>query len=333
MNLSLRQGIAPLRRALADLRRAALRRHGEAGGPRPDRRMSPGDVAVPPVTITTRSGIRVHGIQTGFVAIKTAQVSLRRPAALRLLSIILDQRWTGLLPILTWVIEHPEGLLVVDTGECAAASDSDSYLADDPPNRWFYGRNLGLFVTPAEELAAQLRGLGLPPEQVRTVVMTHLHGDHAGGLGWFPNATFLVSRAEHAGHLRQPLGALRTHWPAGWSPQLVEYRDPAFGPFPACQRLTRAGDLVLVPTHGHSYGHQSLLLLDGERTYCFAGDLTFSQDQLLAQGLQGIAQDLGHARQALERTLRLARSTPTVFLPSHDPASLARLATGAVVPS
>jgi hypothetical protein len=46
-------------------------------------------------------------IQTGFVAIKTAHARLQGCAPLRLLSIIADPRWTALLPILAWVIEHP----------------------------------------------------------------------------------------------------------------------------------------------------------------------------------------------------------------------------------
>jgi glyoxylase-like metal-dependent hydrolase (beta-lactamase superfamily II) len=144
-----------------------------------------GEIAGRPVSITTRSGIRIHGIQTGVLAIKQAHAHLRRPAALRLLSIVLDTTWTPLLPLLTWVIEHPEGLFVIDTGERAAASDIDKYMAGDPANRWFFKRNLPLFVTAAEELPSQLRGLGLAPEAVQTVVLTHLHGDHTGGLASF----------------------------------------------------------------------------------------------------------------------------------------------------
>lgn len=300
---------------------------------RPSRPAAIGELAVPPVSVTTRSGVRVHGIQTGVLAIKRAHAHLRRPAALRLLSIVLDPTWTSLLPILTWVIAHPEGLFVIDTGERAAASDIDTYMASDPANRWFFKRNLPLFVTPAEELATQMRGLGLTPEAARTVVLTHLHGDHAGGLGFFPNAEFLVARAEYEGHLRQPMGAVRSLWPAGWAPRLVEHSGPALGPFPATLALTRAGDLLLLPTPGHSYGHQSVLLRDGERSYLLAGDLAFSEAQLSAQGLQGIAQNLGQARASLERTWRFVQSTPTVFLPSHDPLALQRLRDGATVPT
>jgi glyoxylase-like metal-dependent hydrolase (beta-lactamase superfamily II) len=295
---------------------------------RPARAADPNEIAVPPVSITTRSGIRIHGIQTGFVAIKTAHARLKGFAPLRLLSIIQDTQWTELLPILAWVIEHPEGLFVVDTGEVAAATDIDTYLANDPPNRWFFKRNLPLFVTPAEELAAQMRGLGLEPEAVRTVIMTHLHGDHAGGLGFFPNAEFLIARDEYTGHQRQPMGAVSSLWPAGFAPTLIDYTGPALNPFPASFPVTNAGDLSVVPTPGHSYGHQSVILRDGEQSYFFAGDLAFSSAQLREQGLQGIAQDLDKARDALTRTLAFTRQTPTIFLPTHDPQSLTRLRTG-----
>jgi N-acyl homoserine lactone hydrolase len=298
---------------------------------RPNRLIPSDVVGVPPVTITTHSGIRVHGIQTGVLAIKTAHAQLRGPVSLRFLSIIQDTHWTPLLPILTWVIEHPEGLIVIDTGERAAASNIATYITRDPVSRWFYQRNLPLFITPAEELAAQLRSLGLTPEDVQTVVLTHLHGDHAGGLGFFPQATFLVARTEYEGQLRQPFGAVASLWPPGWSPQLVDYTGPPIGLFRGSQPITKAGDLLLVPTPGHSYGHQSVILVDTDRSFFFAGDVAFSQAQLVAQGLQGIAYDVKLARTALTQTLHYTRATPTVFLPSHDPLALERLASGTPV--
>ncbi len=303
-----------------------------AGGQRrPTRPLPATAVAAGPVSITTTAGIRIHGIQTGVLAIKTAHAAVRAPGLLRFVSIVLDPHWSPLLPVLTWVIEHPTGLVVVDTGEVAAASDSDSYMAADPVNRWIYARNIPLFVTPAEELATQMRSLGLDPAAVRTVVLTHLHGDHTGGLGAFPNATFLVARAEYEGQLRQPFGAVASLWPIGWLPQLVDYTGPAVEPFLASYSLTPTGDLTIVPTPGHSYGHQSVLLHDGDCSYLFAGDLAFSEAQLLASGLQGIAYDLEAARRTLEQTLAFTRRTPTVFLPSHDPQALERFARRATV--
>ena len=63
--------------------------------------------------------MRIHAIQTGTVAIKTRQLCGRGRGALRPINTLLDTTWTEPLPIYAWVIEHPEGLIVVDTGETA----------------------------------------------------------------------------------------------------------------------------------------------------------------------------------------------------------------------
>ena len=68
--------------------------------------------------------MRMHAIQTGTVAIKTRQMSGRGHGPLRLVNTLLDATWTEPLPIYAWVIEHPEGLIVVDTGDTAHTSES-----------------------------------------------------------------------------------------------------------------------------------------------------------------------------------------------------------------
>src|SRR5215204_7569088 len=95
------------------------------------------------------------------------------------------------LPIYAFAIEHPEGVIVVDTGEDARASQR-SYFA-----RWHPGlRAFREWVEPEQEIGPQLERLGIRPGDVRWVVMTHLHTDHAGGLHHFPDNEILVTRTE-----------------------------------------------------------------------------------------------------------------------------------------
>ena len=63
---------------------------------------------------------RIHALQTGCVQIKLAQLRRRRGGPAR---VLLDSTWTGWLPIHAWAIEHPEGVIVVDTGETARTSE------------------------------------------------------------------------------------------------------------------------------------------------------------------------------------------------------------------
>ena len=80
-----------------------------------------------PASITTASGLRVHGIQTGWITIKTNHYRLRGPESLRFPSIVADTSWTEPKPMLSWLIEHPEGLIMIDTGERAGARDLGTY--------------------------------------------------------------------------------------------------------------------------------------------------------------------------------------------------------------
>ena len=66
--------------------------------------------------------MKIHAIQTGTVAVKTRQVEGVGHGRRRLLNTFLDRTWTEPLPIYAFAIEHPEGVIVVDTGETARNS-------------------------------------------------------------------------------------------------------------------------------------------------------------------------------------------------------------------
>ena len=136
--------------------------------------------------------MKVHTIQTGTVAVKSRQREGLGRGARRLASTFLDRRWTDPLPILAWAIEHSEGLIVVDTGETARTSQPGYFPRWHP----YFRTGLREWVTQEEEVGPQLGRLGLSPREVRGVVLTHLHTDHAGGLHHFPNSQILVSRVE-----------------------------------------------------------------------------------------------------------------------------------------
>src|SRR5919112_801749 len=137
--------------------------------------------------------MRVHAIQTGTVEIKENQRRGRGHGPVRLANTLLDGGWTGPLPVWCWVVEHPEGVIVVDTGTSAKV------LVPGFLPKWnpYYRRNVRFSVRPEEEVGPRMRELGIPPEEVRWVVLTHLHVDHDGSLHHFPNAEVLVGRWEY----------------------------------------------------------------------------------------------------------------------------------------
>lgn len=267
--------------------------------------------------------MKIHAIQTGTVAIPPNQRQGKGTGIMRLINTFTDRRWTEPLPIYVWVIEHPEGVIVVDTGETAQATEPGYFPSWHP-----YFKKVKEWVTPEQEVGPQLQAIGIGPNDVRWVIMTHLHTDHAGGLHHFPKSEILVVRRAFelaVGFAGQVRGFLPHRWPSWFAPKLIDLAPQSFGPFPSSLKVTHAGDIVLVPTSGHTKGHASVVLQDSELTYFFAGDASYTQQLMLGQQIDGVALNARAAQQTLQRIRQFVQETSTVYLPTHDPASRERL--------
>jgi glyoxylase-like metal-dependent hydrolase (beta-lactamase superfamily II) len=250
----------------------------------------------------------------------------------RLLNTLLSRAWTEPLPIYAWLIEHPRGLVLVDTGENARVMQP-GYLP-----RWnlFLRLTRRETVTAAQEIGPQLRQLGFEPDAVQWVILTHLHLDHTGGLGYFPQAECWVARQELeatrglAGTLS---GYLPQHWPRWFSPRLVDFTHPPVGPFPASFAVPELDGITLVPTPGHTRGHLSVVVRDGGETTFIAGDASYTQALMLEGCVDGVAPDETAARETLTRIRQFVSQAPTVYLPSHDPEAARRLRERRVAPA
>ena len=268
--------------------------------------------------------MKIHAIQTGVVAITTKWREGAGNGRLRLVNTLLDREWTDPLPIYAFAIEHPEGVIVVDTGETSRVAEPGYFPRWQP----FFRFAVREQVRPEQEIGPQLEQLGILPSDVRRVVMTHLHTDHAGGLHHFPDTEILVSRAE-LDYAAGPLGRVRGYpnkrWPASFNPIVIDLPAVPFGPFPASMALTEAGDVTLVPAAGHTPGQLAVVVQDGDHAVFLAGDSSYTQDALLHRMVDGVGPDEAAERLTHERILTYAAQTPTVYLPAHDPDTTARL--------
>jgi N-acyl homoserine lactone hydrolase len=269
--------------------------------------------------------MKIHAIQTGTVAIKTRQIEGAGHGIGRRARMFLDREWAGALPIYAFAIEHPEGVIVVDTGETARTSERDYFPRWHP----FFRYGLREWVGPDEEIGPQLQQLGIATGDVRRVVLTHLHTDHAGGLHHFPHNEILVSRADldHASGLAGRLrGYTNQRFPRWFDPTVVELPPVPYGPFPQSLPLTDAGDVTIVPLPGHTPGQMGVVVEDGDHTVLLAGDSSYTEELMLRGVVDGPTVDDALARRTHERIRRLAAETPTVYVVAHDPLSADRLA-------
>ncbi len=273
----------------------------------------------PLTTITTPSGIRIHALATGWVRIKAAHFEARGPTALRIPAILGGRRWVGWMPVWSYLVEHPERTVLVDTGVSPALAQP-GYAACDPNNAFFYGRNLRFAAAPDETLAGRLAQLGVAPEAIDDVLITHFHADHSGGLATVPAARVWAGPGNWPSHI----GALTCTLPAGFEPTEIPWDGPAVAGADASHALSTDGALAFVPLPGHTPGHAGLLVQDGDRRWLVAGDATFDLDQTARTAIAGVSEHVGHARQT-QRHLQAAVEGGAVLLPAHDPTVPERL--------
>lgn len=274
--------------------------------------------------------IKVTAIETGKARMKTAQRVGRgdRGAIGRKIDIFRDRQWVEPVPILCYLIEHPEGRFLVDTGDTWRNS-VPGYLPGWNP---FY-RQVSIKVAPHEEVGPRLAAMGVDPASV-TVILTHFHHDHTGGLDHFPHSRIIGPRANYAistGLRGMLTGCLPQRWPIWLKPELVDMDGPAIGPFPASHPVTRDGRIALVPTPGHVAGHVSVVVRGDGITWFLAGDATYSQANLLAEETDGVTNDPATSLATLRAIRQFAGQQPTILLPAHDPQAAARLVSGEIM--
>ena len=184
------------------------------------------------------------------------------------------------LPVFAYLIEHPKGLILADTGWCREISpdgvyDPKAVSAVLPPQL------AALFhpVLPkGMAVHEQLAGLGIKPEDLRYVLLTHLDADHVAGLRHVKGAQhILLPEDEYFWSCRT---VFRARQPRSlWMQYPIErryYRGSPLGPNRWAIDLFGDESVQLVNVPGHTDGQAAILLRDHGRFVLLAADAAYS---------------------------------------------------------
>ncbi len=226
-----------------------------------------------------------------------------------------DERNRIPLALRCLLVEHPDGLVLVDTG---IGNKQDEKFTG------IYGvENAG--EPGPTRLEDALSAVGYRPGDVRWVVNSHLHFDHAGGNTArrpdgtvalaFPEATYVIQRRELQFAMR-PNERTR-----------ASYLPPNYDPVAASGRLRLVdGEVELLPgiaflpTPGHVPFHQSVLVRDRGETACFLADLVPTAAHLPAPWIMGYDLEPMVTLETKKRVLTRAAREGWQLVFEHDPA-------------
>jgi glyoxylase-like metal-dependent hydrolase (beta-lactamase superfamily II) len=190
--------------------------------------------------------------------------------------------WRG--GTLCLLVETSQGLVLVDTGP-----GQDDYVRRSGIMRTFQVITI-VPLDPREAARRQIVRLGYDPEDVRHIVLTHMHFDHCGGLPDFPHATVHVHHREFEAFIGFPrrwtdLGYVRRH--LAHQPQLALYDDTGESWFDfSAIRLPLQPEMWLVPLFGHTRGHCGVAIRTGSGWLFHVGDAApFALDEYAPEWL------------------------------------------------
>ena len=267
-----------------------------------------------PLVETRRVGaLTVHAIQAGGQRLDGGAMFGVVPKPLWERRIAPDERNRIALGMRCLLVEHEVGPVLIDTGlgNKETARFHELYGVE---NAGADGRTM---------LEDGLRAVGVRPEDVRLVINTHLHFDHAGGNTYrdaegtirpsFPNARYVLQRGEYhfATHTTERTAA--------------SYLAPNFVPLMEAGLVDEVigtaaivSGISVLPTPGHTPFHQSVLIESGGETACFLGDVVPTSAHLPLPWIMGYDVEPLVTLESKRRVLRRAQEDGWLLVFEHD---------------
>ena len=218
------------------------------------------------------------------------------------------------LPVSAYLIESPEGRILVDTGW-------------DPESGKKRGRFLGIMkaistpiVREDEGVDSKLAQLGLRPADIDEVFLSHLDLDHVDGIRLVRDAKRFRASAEEIKDAKEnPFRYDKKEW-SDVTIEPFEFQNTGIGPVGRSYDVFGNGSVVLVSTPGHSSGLFAVKITEGGKYVILAGDSVYARRSWEEGLLPGLMADREAAEKSLE-WIRLCAQDPNCLgvFANHDP--------------
>ena len=201
-----------------------------------------------------------------------------------------------------FLIRHPKGSLLWDTGLGDAIADKKD------------GVDMGAGVMYVDhKLPDQLKEIGLAPADITYLTFSHTHFDHTGNANEFPDATWILNKAELAWAESKPGDFVNIDTFSAYKTakkQMIDGDYDVFGD----------GSVMILKTPGHTPGHQSLeLKLKKSGVVVLSGDLWHMRDNYKFRRVPPFNVDRADTLASIDRVNVILKNTKGRLVIQHDP--------------
>ena len=181
-------------------------------------------------------------------------------------------------------------------------------------------------LTPSQELEGALEKAGVTPDEIDIVILTHLHWDHVGGVGKFPNAKFIVSREELRFAIDPPpcLFIAYEALQIGIEPMFLKVIDRVKTVDMKEKEICEG--VKIIPLPGHTPGSIGVVVETDDGPYVIAGDAADTYQNLQGDPenklpflMQGIYTDMEKMWKSFEFIDEIVKGDYSKVIPGHDP--------------
>lgn len=211
------------------------------------------------------------------------------------------------------------------TSSCYLIGNGDRYLLWDTglPEKLLGKPDVSAAQTMSLDttILRQLAQIGVKPEQVEYIGISHYHMDHLGQAASFPKAILVMGAADidriksRPDDYKDELAAL-TPWLEGESKLIPVSSDADF---------FRDGRVVMLKTPGHTPGHSALLVRLESGNVLLTGDLYHFTEQVAIKGVPPFNTDRADTLASMDRFDRLAKNLNAKVIIQHEPADIGKL--------
>lgn len=207
-----------------------------------------------------------------------------------------------------YLIRHGDTYMLWDTGLPAALKGKPI----DP--------KLPLDATLTTTIVEQLARLGIMPEQIALIGISHYHYDHTGQAAAFPQATLMIGKGDFE--------AIKANAPGSDAKALAPWMTGTAKSEPIRRDKDVFGDgsVVMLDLPGHTPGHHGLLVrLARGGTILLSGDVAHFRENYDSDAVPGFNTSRADSLASLARFKALAKNLHATVILQHDPRDIAKL--------
>ncbi len=272
--------------------------------------------------------LKLTAINTGSIQIKQCHLENCKDEdssfPRRLISILLDSTPAPKrLPILTYLIQHPEGNFLIDTGADPDWNNEKSWECS-ARSHFAAKRIADVQYQETNSFIQELRDLGVL-DALHGIIITHAHFDHTGNLRNLKAQQYIIGKGDIDNH--DKIGAVKCKYLEGLPLTEAPFaapNDQVSDPYAKSLRstpvyLTKDRSLRYYVSPGHTPGSIVVVQSTSQGDMVFVGDITFSGKDIKADStVAGMHFNIPQIREAHRALRELQTTQRLVLLPSHD---------------